>query len=120
MDSEKQQSDTVLDLLMWAAKNKNRLIYGGLAVVVIIFAAVFFSNYQTQKEVRASEALSEIRIPLNPGTLPPVGTAEAYFKEAKEHAGTKAAARALLQSAGVLFAERDYANAKFMKPRSAP
>ena len=112
MDPEKQQSDTILDLLAWAAANKNRLLYGGVAAIVVVVAVIFFANYQTQKELRASEALSEIRTPMNPGALPPPGTADAYFKIAREHAGTKAAARALLNGAGLLFAETKYAEAQ--------
>ena len=112
MDPEQTQSNTFLELLAWAEANKKKLLYGFGGLVAIALLVFLFVNYQTQRETRASEALSEIRVPSNPGTPVPPGTADAYYKVAKDHSGTKAAGRALLQSAGLLFAEKNYVEAQ--------
>jgi len=65
-----------------------------------------------QKELAASQALSELRAPLGPaGRLQPV-PAEDYLKIAAQYAGTGAGARALLIAGGTLFSEGKYTEAK--------
>jgi len=51
-------------------------------------------------------------VPINPGKAPRSGLAEEYLKFAQEYAGTKAAARAVIQAAGALYAEGQYADAQ--------
>jgi hypothetical protein len=78
----------------------------------LIIAVSVFIQYQANKEVAASQALSEIRVPFNPATPAPPDTAQKLFEVATRHKGTKAAARALQMSGGLLFVDRDYARAQ--------
>jgi TolA-binding protein len=108
--------DSVVSLLAWLEVNKMRLAIGGGIALVVIFVSMIVIQQQAEKERTASAALSDVRMPYSAsGTLPP-GTADALAKVAAEHAGTQAAARALLLSAGVLFSEAkspaDYAAAE--------
>jgi tetratricopeptide (TPR) repeat protein len=97
--------------------NKKRLAVGVSVAVAVGLLASAIIYHQSRKETRASSALSEVRAPLNAGTAPPTGTAEAYLKVADTHKGTKAAARALLMSAGVRFQAGEYAEAQALFER---
>ncbi len=112
MDSTESQSHGLIKFQAWLAVNWRRLAIGGGAAFVITIIIIMVVQYQAQREVRASEALSNVRGAANPGAVPPPGTADAYFKVAKEYAGTRAAARALLQGAGALFVEGRYAESQ--------
>ena len=105
MESDATQSGGSIAFLAWVEVNKQRLLIGGVAVVVASFAIFLFLQHQAQKEVTASEALSNVRLPFGPANAAPAGTLDALAKVAAEHAGSKAAARALLISAGILFSE---------------
>jgi tetratricopeptide (TPR) repeat protein len=116
MASDATQPGGLVGFLAWVEVNKQRLMMGGGIAIVVIVVAVVFIQQQSQKEYSASEALSNVRVPFNSGNPVPPGTAEALLKVAEDHKGTKAAGRALLLSAGVLFAEAksaaDYAEAE--------
>ena len=112
MDSSSTSTDGLLKFLAWLDKNKKRvsLIATGTAVAGALIAAIVY--YQSQKESRASEALSNVRRPFNPSTALPAGTAEAYLKVARDYDGTKAAGRALLEAGSVYYTEGNYPNAE--------
>ncbi len=95
-------------ILGWLDVNKKRVATWavGTVVVVVVIIAIFY--HESQKEVRASRALSDVVLPLSPSKPPPPGTVEALLKIEKDYPGTKAAARAMLEAAGVLFAEGQY------------
>ena len=116
MESDAMRPGGLVGFLAWIEVNKKRLMMGGGVAVVVIVAAVIFIQQQSQREYSASEALSNVRVPFNSGAPVPSGTADALLKVAQDHQGTRAAARALLLSAGVLFAEAksaaDYAEAE--------
>ena len=116
MASDATQPGGLIGVLAWIEVNKKRLMIGGGIAIVIIVAAVVFIQQQSQKEYLASEALSDVRVPFSSGNPVLPGTADALLKVANAHQGTRAAARALLLSAGVLFAEAksaaDYAEAE--------
>jgi predicted negative regulator of RcsB-dependent stress response len=98
----------MVGLLAWIEVNKKRLaMAGGVAIFAIIVGALVVKQ-RAQREQSASEALSEVRLPFNPGAPLPPGVAEALNKVALDYKGTKAAARALLLSAGVLYQEGNY------------
>lgn len=105
-------STWLMDAAAWLEKNRKQVIIGAVAAVVIIGGGILFYNYQSQREARASKALSEVRQPQSPTGVPGPGTAEAYIKVANEHSGTKAAARALLEAAGVYFVQGRHAEAQ--------
>src|SRR5882724_4650725 len=112
MDSSSTSTDSLLKFLAWLDKNKKRvsLITGATLVAVAIIASIVY--YQSQKESRASEALSNVRQPYNPSAPPPPDLANAYLKVAHDFEGTKAAGRALLEAAGVFYTQSNYANAE--------
>ena len=68
MQQESSHSAGLLGLLTWIEINKNKLLIGAVAAAVVILVIVLFVNYQSQKEIRASEALSEIKVSFNPST----------------------------------------------------
>jgi predicted negative regulator of RcsB-dependent stress response len=111
MESDASQSTATVAFLAWVEVNKQRLLIGGVAALIIFFVAFMFIQHQAQKETTASEALSNVRLPFSAAVAPAPSTAEALFKVANEHKGTKAAGRALLISAGVLFSEAKSAQA---------
>jgi tetratricopeptide (TPR) repeat protein len=109
MDSQAAPSHVGINVRTWIEVHKTRLLYGGVAALVLIIAVSIFIQAQVNKEVSASQALSDIRVPFNPATPPPPDAAQKLFDLANQHKGTKAAARALLLSGGLLFVEKDYA-----------
>ena len=116
MESESSQSGGMIGLLAWLEVHKKQVAIGAAGVLVAVFLAVIIVQHQTRKELSASEALSDVRGLFSPAASTPAGTVEALSKVASEHGGTKAAARALLISAGLLFSEAksaaDYAEAE--------
>jgi hypothetical protein len=107
MSPDESQSTGLIGFLAWVEVNKKRLVIGLAAGVVLICAAVLLIQRQAQKEIYASQALSDVRLPFSAAAAVPPGTTDALLKVAKEHPGTKAAARALLLSGGLLFAEHN-------------
>ena len=95
----------MIGLLAWLEVHKKHVAIGAGAFLVVILLAMIFIQQAAQKEKSASESLSDVRVPFSSAVAPPPGTVEALSKVAGEHAGTKAAARALLIGAGILFAE---------------
>ena len=112
MDSDATQSDSYLRFVTWVQANLKRLIIGTVIVLAAIAVIAFISYEQGQKEVRASHALANVAVPLSPTAPVQPGTGEAYLKVAKDYAGTKAGARALLQAGAVYFVENKYADAQ--------
>ena len=105
MDADASRSTGLIGVLAWVEVNKKRLLIGAGAAVLVIATVVLLILQQAQKELAASQALSDVRVPFSAATVPAPGTADALLKLANERKGTKAAARALLLSAGLLFAE---------------
>jgi predicted negative regulator of RcsB-dependent stress response len=112
MEHSSTSTDSLLKILAWLDQNKKRvgLITGAVVLAVGLIALIFY--YQSQKEVRASEALSNVRKPFNPSVPAPPETAQAFLKVARDFEGTKAAGRALLEAASLLYAEGSYTNAE--------
>jgi predicted negative regulator of RcsB-dependent stress response len=108
MVSETTQSTGLIGLLAWIEVNKKKLaIGGGVALLVIVVASIVI-QHRAQREENASKAISEVRLPFNPGAPVPPGVAEALRRVALDYPGTKAAARALLLNGGVLYQEGNY------------
>src|SRR5881394_1026659 len=106
MESDTTESTGVVGFLAWVEVNKKRIIIGTVAGLVFLLLAFLFIQHQAQKEDLASQALSDVRIPFSAAVAPAPGTADALLKVAEDHKGTKAASRALLLSAGLMFAEQ--------------
>ena len=116
MESENSKTDSVVGLLAWLEVHKKRLaVIGGVTLVAILVAMVMI-QHQAQKELNASAALSDVRLPFSSSAALPAGLADSLSKVAAEHKGSQAAARALLLSGGVAFSEAksaaDYAEAQ--------
>jgi tetratricopeptide (TPR) repeat protein len=112
MEADVSSTTWFFDLIAWVHARRKHVMLGAVAVVGLGLIAGLIIYQVTQREVRASKALSDVRVPPSPtGALPP-GLADAYLKVAKDHAGTEAAARAILQAAGTLFAEGNYREAQ--------
>jgi tetratricopeptide (TPR) repeat protein len=112
MDAEQTQSDSYYNFLAWLEVNKRKVMIWAAAALVVVIVAVAVVSYQQQKERRASEALSDVRSPSTGAAPPPPGTADAYLKVSRDHAGTEAAGRALLLGAATKFQEGAYADAQ--------
>jgi tetratricopeptide (TPR) repeat protein len=116
MESESSPSGGIIGLLAWFEVHKKHVGIGAAAAVLGMFLALILVQHQTRKELSASEALSDVRGLFSAAASTPGGTVEALSKVVSSHAGTKAAARALLISAGLLFSEAksaaDYAEAQ--------
>jgi tetratricopeptide (TPR) repeat protein len=107
-----QQSSGFINLLGWLVTNKLKIGIGVVVALVAGLVIVLVVYNQSQKEVRASQTLSEIRASYNPTQPPPPGLAESYFKVAKDFSGTKAGERAAIMGASVLFVEANYVGAQ--------
>jgi tetratricopeptide (TPR) repeat protein len=101
-----------MDLIAWADANLKQLLIGAAIFLVIVGGGVIFFYQQSQREVRASEALSEVRVTQTPNGVPPPGAAESYLAVSKSHPGTKAAARAVIEAAGTYYAQGQYQQAQ--------
>ena len=112
MQPEAAQSDAYIKFMGWVQANQKRLILGAIIALVAIAVISFVVYEQGQKEIRGSLALSRVPVPVSPAMPTRPGTAEAFLKVAREHEGTKAGARALLQAGANLFTETKYADAQ--------
>jgi tetratricopeptide (TPR) repeat protein len=112
MDSAQTAAPSGIKVLAWVEVNKRRLAIGAGVAAVVIALAVVIGHYQLEKEVRASEALSDVRASLNLNAPQPPGLPDAYLKVASDHAGTKAAARAVLLAAGAFYLDGQFAEAQ--------
>jgi TolA-binding protein len=97
-------------LFVWFEANKKQAAWGAGIVVVLGFVMGYYVWSQGAKEVQAAEALSQLTAAsLFAGGQP--ATAADYLKVADAHAGTPAAAQALLLAGGALYTEGKYAEA---------
>jgi TolA-binding protein len=112
MDSSSTSSDSLLKFLAWLETNKKQviLIGGGAVALAILVAAIFY--YQSQKETRASEALSNVRKPFSAAAQPSAEVTQAYLKVAHDYEGTKAAGRALVEAATQMYLEGKYSDSE--------
>jgi TolA-binding protein len=107
-----RQSSAFLNLLGWLEVNKRKVAMGAGIALVAGLVIAYVAYDQSQKEVRASQALSEIRASYNPMQAAPPGLADSYFKVAKDYSGTKAGERAAIMGASALFVDGNYAGAQ--------
>lgn len=96
----------------WFQANKKPILWGTGAVFVAGFAFSFFYWRSVQVEQAAGDALSQIEATRVFQGAQAVVPPEAYTRVASEHAGTKAAGRALLQAGGIYFTQGKYAEAQ--------
>jgi tetratricopeptide (TPR) repeat protein len=114
MESEVVQLPLSDQFWIWFHKNKKPVVWS-TSVVVVVGLVVWFIVYQRdQKQLEASEALSNVAsAQVNaPSSARPADAAAAYLKVAKDYPNSSAAARAVLLAAGSLYTEGKYDQAK--------
>lgn len=104
---EAQDAASVFFLKLWPRieANKNRIIGGVIIVAVAVAVVWIFSLRRAQKEITAGNALTQLII--SKTTQP-----DAYLKVAEDYENTAAGRRALLQGAGLLFDQNNFAGAQ--------
>src|SRR3954467_3020089 len=106
------QSAGLIKFQAWLLINRKRVLIWTVGVLVVGLAVGSAAIYQSQREVRASEALSEIKTPNSSSAAPLPGTADAYLKVAREHKGTQAGGRALLMAGTTFYIQAQYDDAQ--------
>ncbi len=96
--------------LAWFETNKKPVAWGTVILLFVVLVVSVVVYRHTQKEIAAGEALSSAAVPQMAGAR--TGSADAFLKVAADHANSKAAGRALLLAAGVLFRDGKYAEAR--------
>ncbi|MGA3163395.1 MAG: tetratricopeptide repeat protein [Verrucomicrobiota bacterium] len=95
----------------WIEANKNRLIGGGVIVIIAGFVISFYFWQQNQKEIAAGQALTEL-VASTPPDSNASQLADAYLKIAANFPGTRAGGRAAMQGAEALFEAGKYTEAQ--------
>ncbi len=99
------------ELWPWIETNLKRIGIGiGIAAAVAFLISLYFWR-QDQKEIAAGLALTQLIVSIPPN-INASQLADSYLQIANGHPGTRAAQRALLQSATVLFTAGRYADAQ--------
>jgi TolA-binding protein len=111
MESQDTESLFYFKIVPALVANKNRIIGGLAAVVLVVLLVLFFSWEKDQKEVNAGQAFSLLWVSARPGTRP-ADLAGEYLKIAGEYSSTQTGPRALLQGAAVLFSAGNYGDAQ--------
>jgi predicted negative regulator of RcsB-dependent stress response len=99
-------------LWAWLETNRKQAVWGALALLVAGFLIAYFLWQQGEKEVAASEALSDVTVSLLAGPGPRGDVSGAYLKIAATYSKSSAGTRAMLLAGGSLFAESKYDQAK--------
>jgi len=95
----------------WVEANLKRIGIGAGIAVAAAFLISFYFWQQDQKEIAAGRAFTQLIVSTPPDTSASQ-LADLYLQIANEYPGTRAAQRALLQGATVLFAAGRYADAQ--------
>lgn len=111
MSSGTTQTTGFYDFLAWLEANKNKLIIGAVALVVLGFGAAYVKWQNEQTELAASDALLQLRAPLGSLDQTKAPTTDDFLAVASKYPNTIAAERAELLAAGALFAEGKYTDA---------
>lgn len=111
MSPEVTESTRGIEILAWVEVNKKRLAIGAVVVAVIAAAIALLGWRSRQGERDASAALLQLETLSGvPGAAEP--SASALQQVARDHSGTRAAARARLLAAESLFQGGNYAESK--------
>jgi TolA-binding protein len=116
MESDITESALFYKLWAWSDKNKKQLLWGVVAVVVVVLGIAFWLAHQSEKQSDANDALSKLTAQaVMPTAIPP--TPESLLKVAADYPDTDAGQRALLLGASDLFdaGKFDEAQARFQQ-----
>lgn len=111
MNSETQESTSLIDLLAWFEVNKKRLIMVATAVVVASLAMITYRWWSNQREFQANQALLKFQAARSGEDGVAFGKPDEYLKIAQDYSGTGAAERASFLAAGTLFTAEKYPEA---------
>jgi len=111
MSSDVTQTAGFYDFLAWLEVNKKRVVTITAVVAVLALAISYVIYNKNQREIAADAALLKLGLPLAQSDSAPTSTAKDFEKVALDFAGTGAAERAMLESAGLLFSENQYVEA---------
>jgi predicted negative regulator of RcsB-dependent stress response len=109
---EQTQSTGAIEFLAWLEVNKKRLITGAAIALGVMTLVTCYRYFAEQKEISASEALSELRTPIPGLSRVPAPTADKFLKIAADYSDTSAGVRALILGAEAQFAEGKYVDAQ--------
>lgn len=99
-------------LFVWFEKNRKQAIWGAGIALALGFVIFYYLWSQGAKEVKAAEALSQVASANLFAVAGRKPTPENYLTVADAHAGTPAAAQALLLAGGAFYTEGKYAEAQ--------
>jgi len=102
----------MVDFLAWLEVNKKKLLGGAIIAGLLASAYSIYRWHENEAEAQASEALFKLQKPGARQDSESAPTAREYLQVAAAHAGTDAAARAVLFGAEALFREGKYAEAR--------
>jgi hypothetical protein len=112
MDSSEPQSHDLVKFLAWLEVNKKRVAIGAAGVMVGIMVIIVVVQSRAQRDQRAGQALSDVRMPRAIGEVLPAETIAAYLAVARDYPGTKAAEHALMLAAGGYYMAANYGDAQ--------
>jgi predicted negative regulator of RcsB-dependent stress response len=124
METQDASTEILFKLWPWLEANKNRLLWGGVIIVVLGLVYSFVSWQHEQNVIAAGEAFTQIAF--TPATtLSASQRADEFAQLAAKYSGTEAGQRAQLQAAATLFDAGNYADAqtqfqKFLDASSGP
>lgn len=111
MESATPPSAGIYDFLGWIETNKKRLAMVAVAAVVAGTVIGLLAWRNSQREIEAELALSNIKVTFVPGEVVTSSTAEELAKIAEEYPKTGAGTKALLRSATAYFDAGNFAKA---------
>ena len=111
MSSETTESTGMIDLLAWFETNKQKLVSGGVVIIIAGFVGYFFNWKTTQTELDASDALYEVRIAASKAEESTADPTK-LLTVASDHSGTAASGRAVLFAADAYFKKGQYQDAQ--------
>jgi predicted negative regulator of RcsB-dependent stress response len=111
MEAQDTSGLFLFKLWPWIETNKNRIFVGAVIIVAATFIFSFVAWERGQKEIAASDALTQLTISVQPSTTASQ-LADMYLRVASDHPGTLAGRRAQLQGAATLFATGQFAAAQ--------
>lgn len=107
--SESNESDIMYHGAEWFEKNKSKLLYGAVAVIIAAGGIQFYRSDTAQTKAASESALFAVQ---NSDTTNLVEIAEAYANVSTDQAGKPVAERALILSAKTWFEAEDYDKAQ--------
>lgn len=111
MSSGTTQTTGFYDFLAWLENNRDKVIMGAAALVILGFGFFYLRWQSEQTELKASDALLQLRAPLGSTDQTDAPTSDDFLAIASTYPSTSAAERAELLAAGALFADGKYSDA---------